>query len=120
MGPTTWSCQHCNSKLNDRVFDTFRDRCEWVRNQLERKAKPVLWHEWEYEKVDYTVRTFVIAEQNKRKWWRFRADFYQSREYYLNLESLQWLVKDIDNAFLSSFFAPTIAELQQQIYHEEP
>lgn len=88
-GPTTFSCASCNSQiLGSRGFDSFLSRCEFVSEKLSRKAKPVKWSERELSKLDYHLRVYIEQENAKRLWWRQRQDWFQSRDWLLNLEPL--------------------------------
>ncbi len=88
-GPTTPACATCNSAiLGNKGFDSFWDRCSYVALRLEKRAKPIEWSKDQIGELDYKLRMFVEKEQNKRQWWRWRADWFQSRDFVLNLESL--------------------------------
>lgn len=89
-GPMTYACTLCNSFLSNRFFSDFRMRCEFVRDYLDRKARPVIWHNYELEKLDYTVRTYIQKQQKRRLWLRMRADWFEGRDFLLNLEPLLW------------------------------
>lgn len=108
-GPWVWSCNDCNENLSNRYFDTFGDRCEWNQWRLTAKVKPVEWHTWELKPMDYNLRSHIRAEMEQRKQWQSRADFYGSREFYLNLESLIWEVAQLRDSlgakFLRAYFS---------------
>jgi len=88
-GPVTPSCHACNSRLlNSRGFDTFYERCQHVSWRLEKKALPIDWSKRQLGELDYGLRGYVEREQEKRKWWRCRADWFQSRGWVVNLEPL--------------------------------
>lgn len=117
-GPWCWACHDCNTKISSRYFDTFKARCEWQRDRLNRKALAITWHQEEIEGLNYELRTYVAKEVARLKWLRYRADWFQSREYYLGLESLIWKVREIKpvsagNCFVLSFFAETLSDLAQ-------
>lgn len=121
IGPWTWCCDNCNSRLGSRYFDTFKDRCLWLQSALGKHAKPILWHPWELAQLDYGLRLMVTQQITFRTWAQARADFYGSRGFYLNLESLGWLVKercrDTDAGnFLSAFFASTVKDVADRLY----
>jgi len=88
-GPTTHSCSSCNSEiLGSKGFDSFFLRCQHVSNRIARKAKPVEWSNAQLRELDHNLRSFIETENNRRLWWRYRADWFQGRDWVLNLESL--------------------------------
>ena len=89
-GPMTFACRPCNSFLSNRMFPDFRTRCEFVRDYLNRKSRPVLWSMRELGELDYGLRKLILKERNKRLWIRARADWYEGRDYLLNIEMLLW------------------------------
>lgn len=118
-GPLTWACSDCNQALSNRYFDTFLARCEWAKWRLECKVKPIEWHNREIRELDHSLRDFVRTEAKKRLWMRNRADFFESRDFILNIENLAWEMQcrrpdTIGTTFLFSYFSSTlrlIAEL---------
>lgn len=121
-GPWCWSCGTCNRWLSNRYFDGFKERCEFIHWRLETKAKPLEWTQAQLERIDYTVRSYVKADMEKRQWWRQRADFYQSRDFYLNLESLVWevaqlhLENSIGNKFMAAYFSGILRDIAEILY----
>lgn len=89
-GPVVWSCADCNNHLSSRRFNSFTDRCRWASERLNSKAKPIIWSNDEISKLSGKILSFVKQETAKRKWLRNRADWYESRDFYLNIESLLW------------------------------
>jgi hypothetical protein len=59
-----------------------------MRLYLSDKAKPILWTSEQLRELAYGLRTYVERDQARRLWFRHRADWFGSYEYYLNLESL--------------------------------
>lgn len=115
-GPWTWACRDCNAALWNRGFDTFGARCEWAHWRLNKRLQPIHWTFGELSALDYGLRKHVQHEMAKRKWLFHRADWYQSREYYLNLESLAWEANqrkpDTPGAqFILAYFSDTLREL---------
>lgn len=122
-GPTTWACQPCNSKLGANWFDDFDDRCRWIRDRIDSAVKPVVWHDYELAKLDYGLRIYIKSESARRLWQRSRADWYESRDYWLNIENLQWQLAEFNPSnpgflFLESYFRRTIQFLKEQLYKQ--
>lgn len=86
----TYACTRCNSFLSNRFFSDFKTRCEFVRDYLNRMARPVTWHGWELAKLDHGLRSYVQKEQRRRLWLRMRADWFEGRDFLLNIEPLLW------------------------------
>ena len=124
FGPWCWACLDCNSALTNRYFDSFKARCEWAQWRIEAKAKPIDWHKWELERLDRNLRSHIQTEMKKREWLRARADFYGSREFYLNLESLVWQIaevrsmKGVGAKFLCAYFSSLLSDIAT-IYRPE-
>jgi len=115
-GPMTWACRDCNSVLGNRWFDSFAKRCEWASWRLNIKAAPILWSEHQIANLDVSMKDFVRQRTMKRKWIRFRADWYLSREYYLNIENLAWQlpndgIRTVGNAFVFAYFSETLNQI---------
>ncbi len=89
-GATTNACTDCNCYLSDRRFDSFWDRCAFVQQRLENKAKPIIWTAEQIRQLDASLSSVVKRETAKRKWLRMRADFFQSREFCVCCDSLVW------------------------------
>lgn len=108
-GPWCWACRDCNRAIKNRYFDSFKDRCEWTHDRLAAKLQPIKWHKWELNELDKDFRGYIERDVHKRKRLWDRADFYQSRDFYLNLESLIWEVSQLSgngtgSKFLIGFF----------------
>jgi hypothetical protein len=115
-GPWTWSCTECNTTLSNRWFDSFDERCRWVSWRLQKRVKPILWTEAQLARLDFKLQNHIRQQTAKAKWSRYRADFYESRDYYLNLESLTWELARRDTVtdarkFLAGYFRQTLIEL---------
>ena len=89
-GPQTPSCHHCNSKLSSKHFDTFYDRCKFVSDSWSDELKPVLWTQKEIEGLSGWLRNRVASEMNRRMWLFNRADWMDTRDFWLNIENLTW------------------------------
>lgn|SRR5438128_1757553 len=108
LGPKAWACNSCNQKLSNRLFDTFDLRCRFIRDWLNDQAKPIQWNQKEIAQlVDYKLKTFIHHQRSLRRWLRFRADWYESKDYLLNLESIQWQHGALHGP-LTFYFAPTL------------
>lgn len=90
-GPITYACRSCNSIAGDKHFASFDERCRYITSRLNTSAAPVHWTLAELRRLDYTLRTFVIRERNRRLWMRARADWFESRDFLLNIENLLWV-----------------------------
>lgn len=120
-GPLTWSCNLCNGLLGANWFDSFDDRCRFVVDRLEYVTAPLEWQSFELAHLDYGLRQGIKYENNRRKWLRYRAQWYGSRDYWLNLENLQWLLESCktDNpgwTFLAGYFRHSTKGVQQTLY----
>lgn len=120
-GPTCYCCTECNRHLSNRWFDTFKERCEWAKQRLENKVKPILWRNSELEELDYKLRHMVETAIKRRQWQRMRADYYQSRDFFLGLESLVWEVGKLSSEtmggrFMRSYFSSIIYDASQALY----
>ena len=113
FGPVVHCCHHCNSILGDRYFDTFEARCQKVNHYMTDRLRPVIWTKTEIKALDVSLQRYVEQDQARRKWMFNRADWFQGRDYYLNLEGLLWqsCLDYTSNSFhkeLHRFFAPTL------------
>lgn len=67
--------------------------------------------------MGYALASHIRRDTAKRKWTAMRADFYRSREFYLNIESLTWQIRESNqnqpNEFLAGYFATIIADIHQ-------
>jgi hypothetical protein len=89
-GPTTHACLDCNNKLGSRQFDSFLERCQFVSDRLAKKARPIMWTQGELNTLAYSLKDYVSREMKKRLYYRFRADWFQSRDFVLNLEVIRF------------------------------
>lgn len=120
-GPWCWSCSQCNSSLSNRYFDTFKDRCEWIHWRHEVQAKPINWHEWELKPIGHTLQSGIREEMQKRRRARCRADFYGSRDFYLNIESLTWEIgslkgEGLGSKFIAAYFSSMLHDIIISLY----
>lgn len=124
-GPMTYACRNCNLTLSNRWFDTFKQRCEWMSWRISQKAAPILWSNHQIQKLDHSLRSYVHQKMMRNKWFRFRADFYESREYILNIENLSWEMQRIEadtiaKAFLFAYFSETLNEIAELYKLHDP
>lgn len=120
-GPTTWACHSCNGQLSSNWFDDFDGRCRWITDRLDTTVKPIHWASYELTHLDYGLRKFIGSENARRRWQRARADWYESRDYWLNLENLQWKLAEFHPGnpglkFLNGYFSKTLQLLKELIY----
>lgn len=97
FGPIAHCCKSCNHILHDKGFDNFDQRCKHVADNINASTQAVIWTKEEIQKLDISLRRYVEHDQARRLWMRMRADWFQSRDYLLNLEQLAWepcLIKD--------------------------
>lgn len=113
FGPMCPACRDCNCHLSNRYFDSFEARCRWNRDRLEKKAKPILWHTSQIEALDYSLRSFVVHECLVRMWYRFRADWFESRDYLMAAEGLLWQDNLSDYPWLAEYFRSTIRDIKE-------
>lgn len=115
----TYACRECNCHiLHSRMFSTFEVRSEYVHNWLENRVKAVFWSMRDIEALSWELRELVRGDRNRRLLMRFRADWYESRTYLLNIENL--LFTDIFspghpkyNRVLHDYFSTTIFRLRE-------
>jgi hypothetical protein len=115
FGPVTYCCSSCNSIiLNGRRFGSFMERCEYVSRRLNKKADPVNWSKEQLMELDHGLRTYIERDIQRRLWYRFRSDWFQSRDFFLGLESLQWQ-KSLDPS--GPYFSAEIYEYFKSSIH---
>lgn len=120
-GPWCWACSDCNRRFGGHFFNSFQERCQWISDRLSLKALPVEWHIWEANQLDYSLRSYVLFERMQRLWYRSRADYYQSRDFYLGLEKLLWELSRLDRRiiahdWLRNFFSGICADTKETLY----
>lgn len=117
-GPWTWCCALCNSFLGNRYFDESTLDADTFKC-LDRKALPILWHFYELRTMDYTLKTLIAKTVAVRRWMRMRADWYGSRDHWLNLENLQWSMGKLrqkEMVFLEPYFRETMFQIKNLLY----
>ncbi len=107
LGPVVWSCRDCNLRLGNRWFDSFDDRCRYMRDLLHKKAKGIHWTQKQINALDISLRSYIQPRVNLSRWFRYRSEWYESSDYIHNIESLEWRV--FSDEFSVRYFAPTIA-----------
>jgi hypothetical protein len=90
FGPITFACISCNNSLSDKSFKTFWDRCLFISNKFSAKARPIRWSLNEIKRLDWSLQTYIEHKRNLNLWYRFRGDWFQSKEFLLNIENLCW------------------------------
>lgn len=113
-GPVTYCCISCNSILSNKWFNGFEERCRHVSTSLNRHATAVQWTNKEIAKVDYSLQGYLEHERNKRLWYRYRADWFQSKDFFLNIEQLRYepaldRFSPVYNEALADYFRSTLA-----------
>lgn len=88
FGPTTFACRDCNAKISSRGFDSFWERCQWRRSQINEITKPVIWSSAQINELGYSLKTLVAKEVQKRRWMIMRSDWFESRDFFLCLEQI--------------------------------
>lgn len=75
VGLTTYACQLCNSKLNDRVFDTFEDRVAHMTRVFSRKArKATAWDRAEAAReLRGSLKRHVLAKCDDKEVYQRQA-----------------------------------------------
>lgn len=121
-GPTTYACKSCNSVLYNKGFDTFYERCQHVHEKIESKLEPILWSQNELRRLSGWLRVKVSHEMKRRLWMFNRADWMDTRDFWLNIENLTFepvLKKDGKsfNPVLFEYFKSTIA-LAEVVYNK--
>lgn len=108
-GPLAFACFDCNQGFCERQFDTFDARCQFARDRIAKKAKPIHWTEAQLQELDYKLQTYARHSTQLYRWLRDRADWYESANYIRNLEALQWERALRQHQFFAAYFAPTLA-----------
>ncbi len=99
------------------------ERCEYVSRMLNKKASPVYWSGAQLAQLDYNLRTYVENENRRRLWYRYRSDWFQSRDFFLNIEGIQWekCFDPMEAKFseeLYTYFKSTIKAIQNYVQRE--
>lgn len=88
-GPQCPACGNCNAMLGDKYFDTFSQRATYVSAKLQKKAAKIpRWDQSEMRPLKYSLKQLVIKGQANKVEYTQRANWFGSREYCENLESL--------------------------------
>lgn len=122
-GPRTYACRSCNSALGSKYFETFWDRCVAASKTLDRRSAPVLWSQKQIKTLDYSLQRHVQYNRDHSLWLRSRADWFESRDFLLNIEQLPW--QPCFDTFspkyheqLHSYFATTLLRIRE-LYHSK-
>ncbi len=89
-GPVMRCCSRCNGYLGSRFFPTFLERVQFMNEKLKSKVKPIIWTKQEINALDISLRDIVLKDVQRRRWAQNRADWYESRDFWLNLEPLTY------------------------------
>lgn len=71
-GPWTYSCSECNHRLASKLYDSFKERCEAIRDKLDIAAAPIIWGNQELKELDYGLRRMIKARQDRNRWLKDR------------------------------------------------
>lgn len=117
-GPTCYCCADCNAHLSYRYFETFRERCEWQRDRIDRLALPIRWAPEEIAELNHELQTLIRQNVVRLELLATRASWYQTREYYQNIENLVYALQQIKpdtdgNRSILAFFAQTVLDIAQ-------
>lgn len=113
FGPTAFCCNHCNSTLSNSIQSTFMDRCERISHRLNVMAKPVVWSNSEINSLDYTLMTIVKKTRAKLLLLRYRADWFQSDDFYLNIDHLEYQPEIKASEHYRAYFDSAIESLRR-------
>jgi hypothetical protein len=84
-GITTYSCHKCNSKLSDRMFDSFIERVIFIRSYYVRVLKRFFTHwtlkEIKQENFDYGLETFILDHYHTRDLCEERVKWTETKEF---------------------------------------
>ena len=84
-GITTHACFKCNSKLNDRMFDTFIERVIFMRSYYSEVMKRYFgdWtmKEIEQQNFDYTLKTYIMDNYYTREQCEQRIKWTETKEF---------------------------------------
>ena len=115
-GITTYSCAKCNSKLNDRMFDTFIERMMFMRTYYSHVYNRFST-DWTYktikqENFDYTLETYILDNylqkeqcEEKIKWIEsniFKEEIYDQVKFSV-LHNIENFTNE-QQAFLVEYF----------------
>lgn len=82
--------------------------------------QPINWTEADLKTIDYTLRTYIRHQIALRRWRAQRADYYESRDFYLGLESLAFHVSQLGDSlahkFMRRYFRSILWDFKEQIY----
>lgn len=129
IGPKVYCCLSCNSVLRNLFFTTFDERCVYIRNRMERRAKAILWTDAEIKTLDHSLQRYVERKRDANRWYRNRADWYESRDYVLNLENLTWQTfldpyAPSHHEHLHAYFSTTLYQIRElyrtRLYETSP
>lgn len=90
-GPITPCCAFCNRILHAHEFGSFLERCKFVAETYSDRTGPELWTEEEATSLGYTLRTLILERRNLIRWNQQKSNWFQSREFFLNLEELTYI-----------------------------
>lgn len=90
IGPQVLACHRCNTKLSNRFFDTFQERCRFIANwKIKRAAKiSAYWTSPELRQLQGRLQAYVLEKQREKQLLQKQIDWYWSEEFFRNLEGL--------------------------------
>lgn len=107
-GVRTYACSDCNCMLSNKYFESFRERCKYVNQGIERRFKRVLnmpvWTDEEFKELGKNIRSRLAEKLNlkalvlERIRWQTTNEFddycKEPREYFKaneNVVNLEWM-----------------------------
>lgn len=108
-GVRTYSCSDCNCMLNNKYFNTFKDRCKYVSQRIGQRYRAVLnlpiWSLEEFEELGKNIKARLGEKLNlkavvlERLRWQTTQEFHEyckeAHEYFENsqkqIPSKDWM-----------------------------
>lgn len=107
-GVRTYACSDCNCMLSNKYFESFRERCKYVNQGIERRFKKVLnmpvWTDEEFKELGKNMRSRLAEKLNlkalvlERIRWQTTNEFddycKEPKEYFKaneNIVNLEWM-----------------------------
>lgn len=123
-GIRTHSCSDCNSILNDKYFESFYERCQYVNKRIQQRFKKIInlppWSPEEFAKLGKNIKASLGEKLNlkgvvlERLRWQSTNEFYEywkeAQDYFkteAQIVSREWMLE---------YFAPNeVIRIQRQI-----
>lgn len=107
-GVRTYSCSDCNAVLSNKYFESFRKRCQYVNQAIERRYKTVLnlpvWTPEEFAELGKNIKSRLAEKMNlkaivlERIRWQTTNEFdeycQEPRDYFKanqNIVNIGWM-----------------------------